>query len=51
MVTVFLQGGLAISVLVRQAHCEQSCYQPAIQEPDDDNRQQLRFIAHCMKKD
>jgi hypothetical protein len=50
MVTVFLQGGVSISALVRQAQLEQSCYQWAFQEPHNSNRQQLHFIPHFIQK-
>jgi hypothetical protein len=50
MVTVFLQGGVSIGALVRQAQHEQSCDPQAFQKPYDGNRQQLHFVPHCIQK-
>ena len=50
MVTIFLRGGVLISVLVRHAQLVQSCYQQAFQEPYDGNRQQLHYIPHFIQK-
>jgi len=50
MVTVFLQGGVSISTLVRQTQLEPSCYQRAFQEPYDGKRQQLHFVPHFIHK-
>jgi hypothetical protein len=50
MVTVFLRGGVLISVLVLLAQHEQSCYQQAFQEPYNGRRQQLHFVPHFFQK-
>ena len=50
MVTVFWQGGVSTSVLVRQAQLQQRYYQRAFQEPYYGNRQQLHFVPHLIQK-
>jgi hypothetical protein len=50
MVTIFLQGGVSISTLLRQAQLEKSCYQRAFQEPDDGSHQQLLFVPYFIQK-
>jgi hypothetical protein len=45
MVTCFLQGGVLISALLRQACCVQTCYHLAVQEAYDGNLWQLHFVS------
>jgi hypothetical protein len=50
MVPVFLLGGVSINAVVRQAQLEHSCYERAIKEPYDGNRQELHFVPHFMQQ-
>ena len=50
MVTIFLLGGVSIGALVHYAQLEKRWYHRAFQEPYDGNRQQLRFVPHCIHK-
>jgi len=50
MVSVFLWGGVSISTLVHQAQLKQTCYQPALREPNNGNRQQLHFVPDFIQK-
>jgi len=49
MVTVFLRGGVSLSILVGQAQLDHSCCQRAFKEPYNGNHQHLHFIPHYIQ--